>query len=47
MRGAVHRVPVALFAALLVLTGCAHFDDAQSQPFTTVPRRGMAPTTTP
>ena len=47
MRGAVHRVPVVLCAALLALTGCAHFDDAQSQPFTTVPRRGMARTTTP
>ncbi|MEB3071375.1 PQQ-dependent sugar dehydrogenase [[Mycobacterium] vasticus] len=47
MRGAVQRMPVVLCTALLALTGCAHFDDAQSQPFTTVPRRGMAPATTP
>ena len=47
MRGAVHRLGVVLCAPLLVLTGCAQFNDAQSEPFTTVPHRGMAPTSTP
>ncbi|HET9876106.1 MAG TPA: PQQ-dependent sugar dehydrogenase, partial [Mycobacterium sp.] len=47
MRRSVHRAGAVLGAALLVLTGCAHFNDAQSQPFTTVPHRQLAPSSTP
>ncbi len=47
MRGSGRRAAGVLCTALLVLSGCAHFDDAQSQPFTTVPHRRIAPTTTP
>lgn len=43
----VHRVAVALCTTLLVVTGCAQFNDAQSQPFTTQPRFGRLPTSTP
>ncbi|ORX08485.1 PQQ-dependent sugar dehydrogenase [Mycolicibacillus trivialis] len=34
-------------AALLTLAGCAHFDDAQSEPFTEVPRLEPPPPSTP
>ncbi|WP_375482908.1 PQQ-dependent sugar dehydrogenase [uncultured Mycobacterium sp.] len=37
----------ALFAALLVSSGCARFNDAQSQPFTTEPQRRPPTTSTP
>jgi glucose/arabinose dehydrogenase len=37
----------ALCAALLVLAGCARFNDAQSQPFTTEPERKPPPSSTP
>jgi glucose/arabinose dehydrogenase len=39
VRGAIRLVVVVLCAALLAGTGCARFDDAQSQPFTTEPKR--------
>jgi glucose/arabinose dehydrogenase len=47
MRGSVHRVFAVLCTALLVVTGCAHFNDAQSQPFTTEPHRKPPPSSTP
>ncbi|MEO8814194.1 MAG: PQQ-dependent sugar dehydrogenase [Mycobacterium sp.] len=47
MRRGVHRVSVVLCAAMLTVTGCAQFNDAQSEPFTTVPHRRMVPTSTP
>jgi glucose/arabinose dehydrogenase len=51
MRRPVHRVLAGLCLALVVVmptaTGCARFDDAQSQPFTTQPERQPPPTTTP
>ena len=37
MRGPVRWVLAVLCTALLVITGCARFSDAQSQPFTTEP----------
>ncbi|ORB13815.1 hypothetical protein BST37_12445, partial [Mycobacterium noviomagense] len=37
---------VALCAALLVSSGCARFNDAQSQPFTTEPQRRPPATST-
>ncbi|WP_343601177.1 PQQ-dependent sugar dehydrogenase [Mycobacterium sp.] len=37
----------ALCGALLVVSGCAQFNDAQSEPFTTEPRRHPPPTSTP
>jgi glucose/arabinose dehydrogenase len=43
----VHRVLALVCATLLVLTGCAHFNDAQSQPFTTQPQRKPRPSTPP
>ena len=43
MRG----VFAVLCATLLVATGCARFDDAQSQPFTTKPELAPGPTSTP
>ena len=48
----VRGVLAALTAGLVVtlsgsLTGCARFDDAQSQPFTTEPERGAPATSTP
>jgi glucose/arabinose dehydrogenase len=43
----VRCVLVALCAALLVVTGCARFNDAQSQPFTTEPERKPPPSSTP
>lgn len=47
MRRLAQRMLVVQCAAALALTGCAHFDDAQSQPFTTVPHRRLVPTSTP
>jgi glucose/arabinose dehydrogenase len=38
---------VGLAAALVLATGCARFDDAQSQPFTTEPQMAPPPPTTP
>ncbi len=43
MRG----VLAVVCAALLVGSGCARFDDAQSQPFTTEPELAIGPTSTP
>ena len=43
MRGAL----ALLCAALLVASGCARFDDAQSQPFTTEPELKPGPTSSP
>ena len=43
MRG----VLALLCAALLVMSGCARFDDAQSQPFTTEPELAPGPTSSP
>jgi glucose/arabinose dehydrogenase len=37
----------ALCSTLLVLSGCAQFNDAQSQPFTTEPERHAPPSSTP
>jgi glucose/arabinose dehydrogenase len=47
LRRSVRLVFVALCAALLVSSGCARFDNAQTQPFTTEPRRHPPPTSTP
>ncbi len=47
LRRAVARGLAALCAALLVVTGCARFNDAQSQPFTTEPERQPAETSKP
>lgn len=41
------RLAVLLCAALLVGSGCARFDDAQSQPFTTEPQMAPPPSTKP
>ncbi|MGB5111341.1 MAG: PQQ-dependent sugar dehydrogenase [Mycobacterium sp.] len=41
------RLAVLLCAALLVGSGCARFDDAQSQPFTTEPEMAPPPPATP
>lgn len=38
---------VGLAATLVLATGCARFDDAQSQPFTTEPQMAPPPPTTP
>ena len=43
MRGVI----VLLCAALLVGSGCARFDNAQSQPFTTEPELKPGPSSTP
>ncbi|REO93341.1 sorbosone dehydrogenase family protein, partial [Mycobacterium tuberculosis] len=37
----------ALCAAVLVSSGCARFNDAQSQPFTTEPELRPQPSSTP
>jgi glucose/arabinose dehydrogenase len=47
LRRSARLVFATLCAALLVLSGCARFDDAQSQPFTTQPRHHPPPTSTP
>ncbi|MDF1906037.1 sorbosone dehydrogenase family protein, partial [Mycolicibacterium smegmatis] len=41
------QVAAVLCAAMLVGTGCARFDAAQSEPFTTEPELRPGPTTTP
>ena len=41
------RLAVLLCAAMLVGSGCARFDDAQSQPFTTEPQMAPPPATKP
>jgi glucose/arabinose dehydrogenase len=46
-RRPIRGVLVVLCAALLVGSGCARFDDAQSQPFTTEPELAPGPTSTP
>ena len=47
MRGLVASVLAVLGAALLVTAGCARFNDAASQPFTTAPQVKPGPTSTP
>lgn len=48
MRGTVRRAAVVAGVTSLLLTGCAHFNDAQSQPFTTEPQhRPAAPSSPP
>jgi glucose/arabinose dehydrogenase len=47
LRRPMRGVFAVLCAALLVGSGCARFDDAQSQPFTTEPELAPGPTTTP
>ncbi|WP_163659732.1 PQQ-dependent sugar dehydrogenase [Mycobacterium branderi] len=47
LRRSVRRGFAALCAALLVVSGCARFNDAQSEPFTTEPNRRPPPTSTP
>jgi glucose/arabinose dehydrogenase len=47
MRGPVTGVLAILCAALLVSTGCARFNNAQSEPFTTPPERTAGPSSTP
>jgi glucose/arabinose dehydrogenase len=46
-RGPSGAVVVLLSAALLAGAGCARFDSAQSQPFTTEPKLASGPTSTP
>ncbi len=41
------RVLMALSAATALTAGCAHFDNAVSQPFTTPPQYGAGPSSTP
>jgi glucose/arabinose dehydrogenase len=47
MRRPMRGLLALLCAALLVGSGCARFDDAQSQPFTTEPELEPPPTSTP
>ncbi|MGV0716487.1 PQQ-dependent sugar dehydrogenase [Mycolicibacterium sp. XJ662] len=47
LRRPMRTVFAVVCAALLVGSGCARFDDAQSQPFTTEPQLAPGPTTTP
>lgn len=47
IRRSVRCALAALCAAVLVATGCARFNDAQSQPFTTVPELKPQPSSTP
>ncbi|WP_173839675.1 PQQ-dependent sugar dehydrogenase [Mycolicibacterium rutilum] len=47
VRRPLRGVFAVLCAALLVGSGCARFDDAQSQPFTTEPELAPGPTSTP
>ncbi|MHC9296452.1 PQQ-dependent sugar dehydrogenase [Mycobacterium sp. LTG2003] len=46
-RGRMTRVAAILCAAMLVGVGCARFDAAQSEPFTTEPEMQPGPTSTP
>jgi len=41
------RALTALCSTLLVLAGCAQFNDSASQPFTTEPERHAPPSSTP
>ncbi|OBG21328.1 hypothetical protein A5765_21905 [Mycolicibacterium celeriflavum] len=47
LRRSMMGVLAVLCAASLVGSGCARFDDAQSQPFTTEPKLAPGPTSTP
>ena len=47
LRGPMRGVLALLCAALLVVSGCARFDNAQSQPFTTEPELAPGPTSSP
>lgn len=47
LRAPMRGVVAVVCAALLVGSGCARFDEAQSQPFTTEPELAPGPTTTP
>ncbi len=47
LRGPMRGVFVVVCAALLVGSGCARFDDLQSQPFTTEPELRPGPSSTP
>jgi len=47
LRGPMRGVLALLCAALLVGSGCARFDSAQSQPFTTEPELAPGPSSTP
>ena len=47
LRGPMRGVLALLCAALLVVSGCARFDNAQSQPFTTEPDLAPGPTSSP
>ena len=47
LRGRVRGVAALSCAALLVLSGCARFNDAQSQPFPTNPELKPQPSSTP
>ncbi|MGH3635638.1 PQQ-dependent sugar dehydrogenase [Mycobacterium sp.] len=47
LRRSTRRALFAVCVALLVSSGCARFNDAQSQPFTTEPERRPPPTSTP
>jgi glucose/arabinose dehydrogenase len=47
MRGPVRAALSALFAVVLLATGCARFDDAASAPFTTEPEVAPPQTSTP
>jgi glucose/arabinose dehydrogenase len=47
MRGPVRGVLAALCVAAVTATGCARFDDRQSQPFTPVPEFGSGSKTSP
>src|SRR6202161_2778267 len=47
IRRSLRRGLAALCAAMLVVAGCAQFNDAASQPFTTEPERHAPPSSTP
>src|ERR671927_357678 len=47
LRGPLGAVVALLCAALLAVSGCARFDNAQSQPFTTEPELQPGPSSTP
>jgi glucose/arabinose dehydrogenase len=47
LRGPMRGTLAALCAALLAVSGCARFDNAQSQPFTTEPELRPGPTSSP
>ena len=47
LRGPVRGVVALSCTAVLALSGCARFNDAQSQPFTTEPQLQAGPSSTP